>query len=165
MLTLSHKNWITFSGITWLLIGGGLFTKGIFLILGGISLEESTAALPFLHNLAVLTGGIEQAAVVIIACALLIGRLKARMVLSKTINRVITHIKKQKDPLFISSVYQRNYFILIGSMMFLGMALKRVIPYPDVMGAIDLAIGSALIQGGVGYFREGVFLKANFSKL
>ncbi len=74
-------------------------------------------------------------------------------VLSKTVRRVVTRISSLPLPIRLKDAYSPAYWILIASMMALGM-LFRFLPIPlDIRGIIDVAIGSALINGAMLYFR------------
>ena len=127
---MKHKSWITFSGITWLTIGTFLLYKGLKLLSGS---ENAT---------------------LFMAIGLAIGYLKGRYVLSKTVQRVSVRIASLSLPIRPGQVYAPSYWILIGSMMGLGL-LFRFLPIPvDIKGFIDVAIGSALMNGAMLYFRS-----------
>jgi hypothetical protein len=83
----------------------------------------------------------------------MIGFAKGRLVLSKTVDRVVKRIRSLQVPIRASQIYARSYWILIGSMVALGFAM-RFLPIPlDARGLIDVAIGSALVNGAMLYFR------------
>ena len=112
---------------------------------------ESSDSLCFRYQ--EIFGSAQQASTVVIALGLLIGWLKGRFVLSKTVKRVVDGIAILKTPIRTHQVYSRKYWILIASMIALGMSL-RILPIPvDIRGFVDIAVGSALIQGSLLYFR------------
>jgi hypothetical protein len=45
------------------------------------------------------------------------------------------------------------YFLLIGSMILLGISLKWLPIAPEVRGVVDVAVGSSLINGSLQYLR------------
>lgn len=145
---MKHRSWIAFSGFLWFFIGFSLLYKGIKLI---------TEAAFSVHSLSFSMrdtfGSPQQAATIFIALGLLIGFIKGRFVLVKTVRRVVTRISNLSLPIRISQVYAPSYWLLIGSMVALGMSF-RFLPIPiDIRGMIDIAIGSALINGAMLYFR------------
>ncbi len=129
-----QKTFITISGLVWLAIGAFLLMKGLSLI---------TAA--NLEN--------EQAAVILISAGLLIGFVKGRFVLSKTVKRVVARIHSLPEPIRFSQVYSTSYYVLIGSMVLLGISMRWIPIPPEVRGTIDVAIGAALMNGAILYFR------------
>ena len=95
-----------------------------------------------------------DSALVIICIALLVGFIKGRMVLSKSVMRIVGHLQAQVAPIFWKKAYDRKYYLILAIMMGIGMGL-RFVSIPDgVRGFIDVTIGSALINGAVLYFRE-----------
>lgn len=145
---MTHRAWIAVSGFLWLAVGGWLLYKGIHLISDGTISSDSLC-----FRMQGLFGTPHQSGTALIAAALLIGFVKGRFILSKTVKRVSERISSLPLPIRFSSVYAPSYFFLIGGMIALGILLK-VIPIPiDLRGFIDTAIGSALINGAMLYFR------------
>lgn len=145
---MQQRAWIVFSGILWLLIGSFLLQKGLHWI--SVSLLQPDSLLTRWQG---VFGTREQAGTALIGFSLLIGFCKGRFVLSKTVRRVVARLASLKAPIRFREAYAPSYWILIGSMIALGM-LFRFLPLPsEIRGAIDIAIGSALIQGAILYFR------------
>jgi hypothetical protein len=146
---MTHRNWIAVSGFIWLAVGTLLLYKGLRLI---SEATETAGSLCFqMQN---ISGSPQKSGTLFIAAALLVGFLKGRFILSKTVNRVTTRITSLSLPIQFKSVYAPSYWILIGGMMALGMTL-RFVPIPvDVRGFVDTAIGAALINGAMLYFRS-----------
>ena len=150
---MQQKGWIVLSGCIWLGAGISLLYKGLHFIADGILLPHSLSA-----HLQGLFGSAHYAGNGLIACALLVGFLKGRFVLSKTADRVVQRIRSQTLPIRLSQVYAPSYWILISAMVCLGVFI-RFLPIPiDMRGWIDVVIGSALIQGSIFYFRALRFL-------
>jgi hypothetical protein len=151
---MKHKGWIICSGLLWLAIGLWLLAKGLYLIAQGSFLSEPE------NSFAIkIFGNAQRGATYLIALSLLIGFIKGRFVLSKTVRRVCLRIASLSLPIHPKEVYGISYILLISGMMLLGIAL-RFTPIPlDLKGAIDVAIGSALINGSMLYFRAAYSLR------
>lgn len=96
----------------------------------------------------------EQSALILICAALCIGFFKGRVVFKRTVNRVVSRIHSEEEPIALGKIYSLGYVILIVGMMGLGMIFKYL-PLPlDLKGFLDFAIGFALINGAMLYFRS-----------
>lgn len=145
---MTHRNWIAISGFIWLLVGSLLLYKGLVLISDAVLTPNS-----FCSRLQGTFGSPQKAGTVLIALALVVGFLKGRFILSKTVKRVSLRITSLPLPIRFKSVYAPSYWILIGGMMGLGMTM-RFLPIPvDVRGFVDVAVGAALMNGAMLYFR------------
>lgn len=152
-MKLTTRQWITASGITWFAIGSLLMVKGLKFITQAMVATESA---PLIERLARVAGSVHQGALLIICISLFIGFIKGRMILSKTVQRIVSRLRSLPNPIPISHAYDRKYVILLSSMIALGM-LFRFLPIGlDIRGAIDVTIGSALINGSMLYFREAL---------
>ena len=151
-MILSKRTWFIISGVKWLGIGVMLLMKGLRLL--AFAADQSTIAAPVIKSFLSFAGNRHQGALLIICLGLFIGFVKGRTVLSKTVNRIANRIHLHTDGLTLKQVYDRRYWIMIGLMMGLGM-MFRFLPIPvDIHGGIDVAIGSALINGAMLYFRH-----------
>lgn len=127
---MSHRAWITISGFIWAVAGVLLLYKGLKIL---SDLPDKTAASWW------------------IAAGLFIGFLKGRFVLAKTVQRISKRILALQLPIQFSDAYPKSYWLLIAFMMALGMVMRLV---PDQWhGFIDVAVGSALMNGALLYFR------------
>jgi hypothetical protein len=145
---MTHRSWIAISGFVWLSIGAFLLYKGLHLISDGTIRSDSLC-----FRMREVFGSPRQSGTALIAAGLLVGFIKGRFVLSKTVRRVALRIVSLPLPIRFSAVYAPSYFILIGSMVALGISM-RFLPIPvDLRGFIDTAVGSALINGAMLYFR------------
>lgn len=145
---MKQRGWIVCSGCVWLAIGFSLLYKGLDLMAQALFLPDSLSS-----QLQPIFGSIQQSSTALIAFGLIIGFLKGRFVLAKTVRRVVSRIASLPLPIRLSQVYTTSYWMLIGSMIALGMTF-RFLPIPiDVRGVIDVAIGSALIHGAILYFQ------------
>jgi hypothetical protein len=142
-MKIGHTAAIVSSGVLWFLIGLPLLVKGL--------------------NLLVKESGQEgEGVVLLVAAGLFIGFFKNKLVLSKTVRRVVGRILSLPNPVPLAKVYAPSYFFLIVGMGMLGMGLKWIPIFPTVRGVIDVAVGSALMHGALLYFRsarEGIVLQ------
>jgi len=130
---MSHRMWIFFSGFMWGVVGCLLLYKGLQFLAAGVDSGHSDRALW------------------LIGLALFVGFLKGRFVLRKTVQRMSLHIMSLKAPIQARDVYPKSYWLLLASMMALGFLL-RLVPL-EVRGFVDVAVGSALINGAMLYFQ------------
>jgi len=147
---MSKRMWIAFSGVIWIVVGVFLLTLGVRFI---VAEAQSGQGSSLITSLSVLTGGREQAALALVAIGLLIGFVKGRYVLIKTVKRVSERILSLPLPIRPSQVYSRGYLLLIGGMIALGISLKWLGIPLSIRGLVDVAVGSALIHGAMAYFR------------
>lgn len=134
---MKPSRWILFSGFIWLAIGAMLLNKGIKLIADG--------------NHTYLFG-----------FSFLIGFIKGRFVLARTVQRVVKRIISLPKPIRFKDVYPPAYYILIGGMFCLGMLFRFLPIAPYLRGAVDVAVGSALINGALLYFKAISFYGRSF---
>lgn len=134
---MKQRGWIAFSGFVWFFVGIFLLYKGLCLIV------EATDLLCLSQKRANL----------LIALGLLVGFLKVHFVLAKTVRRVVLRIASLPLPIRFKEAYSPAYWALIGGMMALGMLFRYLPISLDFRGTIDVAIGSALINGAILYFR------------
>lgn len=152
---MSVRKWIVVSGLSWLVIGAYLMVKGLKWIT--VAMQETPALLKWLVGLA---GSVQQGALILISAALLVGFIKGRMVLSKSVSRIVSHLRSQKGKIQMSNAYDRKYYMILAAMMGIGM-LFRFLPIPnDIRGFVDVTIGSALMNGAMLYFRQALFNSA-----
>lgn len=152
MFKVSHSVLIFLSGVVWFGVGCFLLPLGINFIVGALLIENATQAHPILDFLAPYVGGLEQAALVWIIFALLVGYLKGRTVFAKSVKRSVDRILTLPNPASLSKMYTPSYYLLLGSMILLGVLMRFT--SVDIRGGVDVAVGSALINGAMLYFRQ-----------
>ncbi|MDP1608919.1 MAG: hypothetical protein Q8L98_06370 [Chlamydiales bacterium] len=145
---MGRKGWMICSGLVWMMVGLWLLFKGIVLIAEGALGAHPETSLSFRYF-----ASAQQGAALLIALGLLIGFVKGRFVLSKTVRRVCLRISELSLPIHIKHVYAPSYLLLLASMMLLGMLLRFIPIALDLKGAIDVAIGCALLNGSMLYWR------------
>ena len=148
------KKAIVLSGLTWMFIGAFLLYKGLY-----YSVMCILAPPAMLNWIAHYLGSVQNGILFVIAVGLILGVVKARYVLIKTIQRVVKGIMVKPSPLKLTSVYRKRYCILILSMMVRTPILRFLPITNDIRGLIDIAIGSALLNGALIYFRLAMMLK------
>lgn len=155
MFRFRHKTLIIISGMIWLTVGAFLLNLGIHFIVDSAqnTLASHQVHLPLLNFLTDWTGGHERAAMFIVAVALMIGFFKGRYILAKSVNRLVTRIRSFPEPTPLLRIYSPTYYILLSSMILIGIGIKYLGVPLDIRGMVDVAIGAALINGAMLYFR------------
>ncbi len=147
---------LVLSGMIWLAVGCVLLPLGLNFIVETLLNENRHGFYPVLSFLSPYVGGLDPAALLLIACALVVGFLKGRYVLAKSVQRSVHRLSTLPHPIPLSQLYPLSYYLLLGSMFLMGY-LVRFTPL-DVRGGIDVTIGSALISGAFLYFRQAWLL-------
>lgn len=155
MLKLSHRALIIFSGAIWLAVGCFLFPSGLNFLLQAIenSYKDLGHSYPLLQFFSTLTSNRENAVVILIALGMLLGYSKGRYVLSRTAQKSVERIRSLPNPTELKNVYGAKYYLLLGIMIGIGVSMKYLGIPTDVRGLIDIAIGAALINGAMVFFR------------
>jgi len=152
MLKLSHPMLIVLSGLIWLAIGAFLLSIGLnFLVESG---KAPTGSFAFLDMISRLAGGKDQAVITLVVTGLAIGYFKGRYVLGKAARKGVDRILSFPNPSSIASIYSARYLILIAVMMGIGISFRVFNLSHDIRGFIDVAIGAALLNGAMIYFRH-----------
>ncbi|MEI8328759.1 MAG: hypothetical protein WCG14_01985 [Chlamydiia bacterium] len=138
------------SFVSWISIGVFLLYKGLTILVELSYMDPSSF---FMDRLAQMAGGRQPAILVCISAAILLGFLKGRFVLSKTVLRLSNRFFAFSRPMSIKEMYPTSYLILLGSMMCFGMLMKWISIPLEVRGIVDVAVGSALINGALQYFK------------
>ncbi len=147
-MKIRHAMAIVLSGVLWMGIGVFLLFKGFSLLLHPVA-NGSSVLLSFLQPFT----GRGEAPLILVSLGLVIGFLKGRLILSKTATRIIRGIISKPNPFPIKDLYSKGYLLILGSMCLLGMTLRWVPIAYDLKGVLDVAVGSALINGSAFYFR------------
>ena len=151
-MKLSPTIAIVLSGALWMIIGLFLLVKGLNLIVFATHAQQFGVKAALIPHLT-FGGGVERGAFVLIAFGLLVGLVKGRFVLVKTVKRVVAHILSLAPAVKIGEIYTWRYLLLIACMASLGIGIRFLHLPADVHGLIDVAIGSALVNGAMLYFR------------
>ena len=153
-----HHTLIFLSGLIWLIVGVFLLTFGLSLVIGAIN-NPFEMRFSFVKTLSTLFGDTKTGCLVCLTSALTIGHLKGRFVLSRSAKRQIDRILSFVPPVPLSRLYSPGYYLLLASMMGMGMIMRWLPAAQDVRGLIDMAIGCALISGSFTYFHYLLFRK------
>ena len=134
---MKAKNWIVITGVGWLAIGCMLMTKGIkYLAIAKMSAVSSDLCM------------------ILTFLGLILGYLKGKFIFSKTVDRLISRIYTIKGSITLLNVYPVSYWLIMVGMSFMGVFIKALPLNIEFLGMIDLAIGSALVNGAMLYFRK-----------
>jgi hypothetical protein len=157
MLKLSHATVSFISGLIWICVGCFLMQMGLKLILDPTYAPATNT--PILSNIQGVMGGLQEAGIALVAIALYIGYLKGKYLLRKSARQGVERLSAFPDPMPIQSMYAPKYYILLGAMIGLGLSMRFLGLPNDIRGGIDVAVGAALINGALEYFRLGLGLK------
>lgn len=161
MMKLRHTTLVFLSGIVWFAVGVFLLQLGLNLLVGVAQYDPAMGdkSYPMMDNLAPYLGGRNSTALVLIAVSLLIGNMKGKYVLGKSAKSGIERICAMSEPACLSKIYSPKYYILLGAMIGLGVLIKVFQLSSDIRGVVDTAIGAALLNGSLFYFRSAFALR------
>lgn len=149
---------IALLGMSWFAIGLFLLYKGIFLLVQALTFDFAKNQM-LIRQMKGIVHSPEHAAIVLLSIALLVGMIKGRFVLGKTARRTVSRILQTPEPIALKELFSPKYLLLVAFMISLGILMNRSKMSLDIRAIIDVAVGSALIQGGVQYFRSALQLK------
>ena len=152
---LRHRFAISLSGFIWMGIGIFLLHKGLqyFSAVGPQIFNKTYEGFSLILLLGSIAGTPEKGVMILLCIGIALGFFKGRIILKKSVNRIVSRIRSMPSPISIKQLYPKEYYFLIGGMMLLGFVFK-FLPLPlDVKGFIDFTIGIALINGAMLYFR------------
>ncbi len=139
------------AGAVWLCVGTALLTLGIHFLTtwqqNPVVPSHLFSFIPFFERCFS-----SNALLFLLISSLLLGYSKGRWVLRRTALRHMRYFSSLERPSW-ARLYGPSSLLLIGIMMTLGMLLRWIPISLDVRGAVDVAIGAALIQGSLHYFR------------
>jgi len=131
--------YIAFSGVIWLSIG-------VYLLFKGVDFLNKSNLKPINFSL-------------IIMASLLVGLLKEKYILKKTVKRISKRIHSLTLPVSVFKIYDIKFYVIIFMMIILGQLLKWLSFPLIIRGGIDVAIGLALIKGGSSFLYNSIYLK------
>ena len=153
---MTHVRAIFASGFIWMAVGASLLYKGLTLIVHCFEMRSYGALFKTISKWA---GSAEQAVLFLVCIGLFLGLLKGRLILAKSVRRVMSYILALPLPLKVSTVFPKSYLITICVMMCLGMSMRFLPITDDVRGLVDVAVGSGLMNGALLYFRHAMEVK------
>lgn len=156
MFKFSHRALVIISGLIWMGVGCFLLQLGLKLLLSAV--KNPIGSYPIISSLTNFVE-INSAIIVLVAIALFIGHFKGKYVLGKSVKRGVVRILSFPNPTQLSNIYSAKYYLLLGLMVCLGLSIKFFGLANDVRGFVDVAIGAALINGALIYFKMAFSLK------
>lgn len=155
MLKFSCRTMVTLSGLVWLAVGCWLLPLGLNFL---VQSSKDASNAPFLSFVAPYAGGLENATIVLLSLALFVGYMKGKKVLGKSAEKGTQRLVNFKGDIPITQIYSKAYYFLLGGMIALGMSMKFLGIPLDIRGFVDVAVGSALINGALVYFKNALVL-------
>jgi hypothetical protein len=163
MLRFKHSTLVCIAGGLWMIMGIFLMNMGLRFIAEKSVVVGFTDETSLLKTLSNIFGGLQQAAVALIGLGLMIGYMKGRFVLAKTVAKMVARLKSFEEPVSLYRLYSPKFYLLILIMISMGV-LFRIFEVPtDIRGLIDLAVGAALVNGAVLYFKYAKVVKSKQS--
>src|SRR5262249_48370734 len=111
MFKVSHVTLIFLSGFVWLAVGCFLLFLGLNFVVAALLKENAAQPHPVLSFFAPYAGGIDGAAMVWIAVALMMGFFKGRRVFAKGVKRSVNRILTLPNPVSLSKIYTPSYYL------------------------------------------------------
>jgi len=147
---------ITIAGFVWFTVGLALLIKGLYLILFAAHLSGQKGG-PLLSALMyAFTGAIFPSILTMILFGLLLGLAKGKWAFGRAAKRTVQRIYPMRGKIHLSKLYRLHDIMLIVSMIALGRLMNWVHVPRDIHGLIDIAVGSALVNGAMIYFRYAI---------
>ena len=153
-MRVTHKSAILFSGAIWMVIGVILLLRGLFYLLA-----EPQGLFSLVAMMKLIIPNTESCVLFLMGVALLLGTLKGRYILSRTAAKVVHGILMRPTPFELLTVYGWRYYLIIISMISIGVLLRLSPLSQDTKGFIDMTIGAALCCGALVYFRSARLLR------
>lgn len=158
-MLLKGKTWLFINSFLWLISGSWLLFKGLMFFDQAFLASPNSIAPDSLYR---MLGSAENVCTAHIMASVVIGFIKGRYVLSRTVTRILSKAMPFTDKKRAAEIFDRRYAIVLLSMMGIGMLFKFVPIHLVLRAVVDTAVGSALIQGAWLYIR-GYFLQKNAS--
>lgn len=157
-MKIRHWGLVFISGMLWLVMGITLIMRGLRLTVEAVAAPQSS---PLMQMLSDYFTSARSTASFLIALAIVLGTLKGRFVLRKAVKRVVNRILSLDHPLKVHQMYSPKFYLLVAFMISLSFFMRVFSVPSDVRGVLDLAVGSALMNGAFLYFRSSSFIKAH----
>jgi hypothetical protein len=155
-MKLNHWVLVAISSCVWLLLGFFLLDLGVERVLHAVH-SGATSGLVAWIGMAVGPG--EKVALVLVATGFAVGLVKGRLAMRKAVQRGINRILTLPNPTSLFRIYSGKYYILILSMMGMGFLLRFFGVPEEIRGTVLVAVGTALILGGVHCMRSALQIR------
>lgn len=159
MLSFSKRSLTAVAGVVWLLVGLGLFIKGINLLSMAVQATEKRGPLIEYFE-ALFSGAVMPGVIFLVGMGLLVGWMKGRFLLIKSVHRTVQRLSGLKGLIPLFKLYRLQDCLLVAVMIGLGKLMQWIHCPNDLRGLINIAVGSALVSGATLYFRFAIKEKA-----
>lgn len=143
------------AGIVWLCVSLYLFPLGVRLLMQTLEPPLSETTYSLLTPVENLLGGRSEGVLLLLAVGLLLGMVKGRAVMAKSVEKEAQRISQLSTPSW-SEIFSKRQYIVMGVMICIGVGMKFFSVPNDWRGMVDVAVGFALLQGASAYFRNGI---------
>lgn len=158
-MKLNHWILVAISSLVWFLLGAFLLNLGVERVLHAVHLPGEAVGL--VKWLAKAVGEGERVALLLVAVGFGLGLVKGRLAMRKAVQRGIKRILSLPNPTSLFRIYSGKYYLLLLSMMGLGMLLRLLGVPEEIRGTVLVAVGTALILGGVHSMRSALRIRAS----
>lgn len=158
-MKLNHWALVAISSFVWLFLGLFLLNLGVERLLHAFHFPTSG----LVRWLGRQFGPGENGALPLLALGLVLGLVKGRLAMRKAVQRGISRILALPAPVSLFRIYSGKYYLLIVGMMGLGMLLRFVGVPEELRGTVLVAVGSALVMGGVYSMRCALRIRRDFA--
>lgn len=155
-MKLTHSRLLILAGVIWLMVGAYLLPLGLNYLneAAELAAKGKLTDYPLLSSLQGFISDPQTSVVVLITISLIIGYTKGKMAMGAAVRKTLERLNQAENPAPITHLFTPRYLGLIACMMALGIALSKLGVAWDVRGVIDIAVGSALVNGAMLYFRH-----------
>jgi hypothetical protein len=157
------RHWVLVvcSSVIWLGMGLFLLNKGVGFVIESVEVvaRGHASGHPLVHWLAQILGSAASGAIVLFGIALVAGPFTGRTVMAKAVGTIVGRIATLPELSPLWKVYGRRSYILILSMMALGLCLRLLGIPEEIRGTVLVAVGTALIHGGIQTLRMAIDLR------
>lgn len=158
-MKFKHRTLIAVAGALWFVIGLFLLTLGIRFVMESVrdpSMLDKPGCFSILSLASYFVSSLNNAVILLLTSALLLGYIKGKIALGKTVYKQIDRISGLPNPAKLKFLYTKGHYLLIALMIALGFSMRFLPITLDTRGFIDIAIGSALMNGALLYFRSAI---------
>lgn len=155
-LRFKHRTLITLSGLVWFCIGVILLIIGFNLVISSIFVDSTNRHFSLLPIVLRFVRSAQNGIILLLTLSLLTGSIIGRAFLSNKALKQIKRIKSLPEPTKLLNIYPIGYCIIIACITLVGVTIKYFPLTYDTGGAIDIVVGSALMNGSMSYFRYAI---------
>lgn len=145
-MKIKHSQALRLTGLLWFFIGLFLTVSGIVFFLKAYEMQSTLWILP-------LFPAKEIGFLVLFLVAIILGFLKARFLLMRSVKKMTSKLLKMENPVVLKKLYPITFYLLVFCMLSLGLILRLLHIPQDVKAFFMLTVGIGLLNGSALYFQ------------